>query len=210
MDGLVLNRNSELLLEDVKSLFVSISECVGRKLDPSIDSIHMSKPDDWLTRSSARHILRCKISEDRYVMLKRCSDNPDFIRREEIVAQAKSKLNWDPNYSVVKIQEMKLRNSSNGKSFEPLKDWNNKTILVVDIGNYKLAQNLTKLNLGDIKDLGWFCFSYGRWGHSIACLVCVIETQVISCFLQILKCFIQLTMKKALLMQRETMPVFWI
>lgn len=151
------------MARDLEDLFSAISKCIGRKVNSEEDSIHISKPNDWSTRSAAEHIVRCQINKDRYVILKRCADNPEFIRREEIIAQAKCKLKWVPAYSVVKIQGIKLRSTKNGENYELAKGWEDKTILVIDIGNYELAKNLNQLEIKDIEDLEWFCFCYGQW-----------------------------------------------
>ncbi|WKT58518.1 hypothetical protein QVH35_03800 [Candidatus Nitrosotenuis chungbukensis] len=147
---------------DAKFLYDLVSQCLGRKLDPCVDKLALSKPD-WNSRSAQLHTILCQINQDGYVMLKRCADNPCYIRREYVIAKIKEKIKWLPNYNGIKQSGIKLRVNSADNNCELLLGWENKEFVVIDIGNYKLTKRIFELELADIEDLGRFCFEYGRW-----------------------------------------------
>lgn len=146
--------------EDAVRFYEMISSVIGDTLSPTADTIVLMQMDKH-SRSSQSHMILCKIKEDRYVVLKRCFDNLEFIRREAIIAEAKKRLGF-PSYGVLPINGLSLRSFSTSESSQLTKGWGQKSILVIDYGNYKSCKNLTELPPSDIRDMEKFCFDYGK------------------------------------------------
>jgi len=160
--NLITTENQEKIREaDAKKFYKIISDCIGKNLDPNQDEIFLSKPE-WSSRS-AKITVKCKINDDAYVILKRCADNPEFIRREHVIALAKSVIKWKPNYDVTKVNGIILRPTSSDKNCEILKGWENKTTLLIEMRKYRCAKGINQLQSSYIKNLKDFCFQYGRW-----------------------------------------------
>lgn len=162
MNLLTVGRNQENVVdEDALAFYEIISKCIGQKLDPAKDRIFIDKPDTQ-SRSSGSHMLYCTINGSRRVALKRCYDNPEFMRRELVIADVKKKLGL-PYYNLFKIDGLKLRNSSTKNSCTLCQKWENKPLLVIDFGNPADIVNLRDLNQTQIANMQAFCHSYGNW-----------------------------------------------
>lgn len=120
---------------DLRRFYALVSQCVGHKLDPEADRAYLSKPTDWLCRNSIRHMIRCRINDDRWVVMKRCLDEPELMRREILIASIKSRLGWVPNYSVIPAHDIRLREASTGHNCPILRGWEIKALVAIDAGD---------------------------------------------------------------------------
>jgi hypothetical protein len=162
MNRLAVGRKQEnVVYEDAITFYEAISKCIGQKLDPEKDRIFIDKPDTQ-SRSSGSHMLYCIINGSRRVALKRCYDNPEFMRRELAIADAKRKLMFS-SYNMFKIDGLKLRNTLTKNSCMLTQGWENKPLLVIDFGNPSDIINLSDLTQAQIANIQSFCHSYGSW-----------------------------------------------
>lgn len=161
MNGILVGENETVADEDAVKFYLLISTCIEQVLDSLNDKIVITKPDRP-SRSAQSYMLHCQINEDRFVSLKRCCDNHEFMRREMAVAVAKRQLGF-PGYNVLQINGLTLRNAKNMASCSLLNGWEQKTMLVVDFGKYRFSKNLHELSPNQINDLRSFFYSYGLW-----------------------------------------------
>lgn len=147
--------------DDAAKFYALISQCIDQPLDPSINRIKLSKPE-WGSRSSAKFIVKCEIDQDHFVILKRCVDNPEYLRREFVVGHAKKVLKWEPFYNVIKADRIQLRKIGSDTNCKILSDWGEKPTVIIDIQNYKNSKIIKHLTTSDIKDFEKFCFDYGK------------------------------------------------
>ena len=162
--NLITTENGDKIRDDDAQAFYSlVSQCTGITLNPEKDTILLSKPE-WGSRSAAQYTIKCQINgNEHHVIIKRCVDNPEFIRRENAICLIKRKMNWEPFYNVIKIDGIILRKISDDSNCAILSDWQGKICLVIDIKNYKDAKGIQELSPDEIKDLELFCKQYGRW-----------------------------------------------
>jgi len=166
MSQIVVGDKLEKFLDVDDKFYRQISYCIGKSLDPKKDNIVITKPP-WSSRSAAAHMLLCIVKENRYVALKRCVDNPEYIRREFAIAVAKTQFGF-PSYNVIKIDGLILQHPTTGANCDLLKGWEHQTILLIDFGDFNKVKNLTDdpdrgLKLSDMIDINKFCFVYGQW-----------------------------------------------
>jgi len=153
--------------DDAKNFYQLLSECTGKTLNPNKDTIFIHKPP-WSTRNTSQNqLLLCKINDSQYVGLKRCADNPEYMRRELSVALAKQRLNF-PDYNVIETRDLILRDKTTGKNYKLLCGWENVKFLVIDFGNMEQSRTFDnaqkrELQLSDIKDVPRFFYDYGKW-----------------------------------------------
>ena len=69
------------------------------------------------SRNSKNYLVYCQINDDRRIALKRCSDIPDFIRREITTAEAHAIVGF-PSYKVIRRNGIISINKSSGKNFK--------------------------------------------------------------------------------------------
>lgn len=151
----------ETIARQHNPLLDALSEVIGEQIDPASTKVSLARPDKG-SRSAAAHLLLCRIGNDRVVGLKRCYDNPEFIRRELVVAEAK-KLVSLPRYGVNALCGIKLDGTSGVANWELAAGWEDKMVLLIDYGKYGYAKNFVELNPAEIKDAKNFCRQYGGW-----------------------------------------------
>lgn len=149
---------------DLRRFYSLISECTGRRLDPLTDPVRLSVANDWRARNASGYLILCRAVSGRCAIIKRCLDDPEYIRRELLVASVKSAIGWEPRYSVIEACGIVLRDAASGRNHPVLAGWEDKTSLVIDIGNPDAAKDMNSLSVADIADLGKFCRDYGEWG----------------------------------------------
>lgn len=143
------------------SFYGAISRCIGAHLDPTVDVLEITKPDR-ASRSAPSHLLLCRIRGERVIALKRCSDSPEFIRRELSVAEARKVLGFS-HYEVIRIPGVQLRSTPTMQNCQLLAGWDQKETLLVDFGSYKHSKNFSELRRDEIRNITGFCLDYGKW-----------------------------------------------
>jgi len=146
--------------DDVLTFYNLISNCIGKKLSESKNSILLLKPD-WDTHNPSKSVL-CKIDNDRYVCLKKYDENVHFAKQEQLTSKLK-KLVGFPYYNVIKSEKLSLKLLSTQKNPEILTGWEKCVFLVIDFGNYTQTKNLRDLPLDKIKDPDSIYKQYGQW-----------------------------------------------
>ena len=91
--------------DDVMTLYDLVSNCIGKKLSESKNSILLLKPD-WDTHNPSKSVL-CKIDNDGYVGLKKYDENVHFAKQEQLISKLK-KLVGFPYYNVIKSEKLSL------------------------------------------------------------------------------------------------------
>jgi hypothetical protein len=147
--------------EDAERLYNLLSQVSGLTLSCTTIPVSLRKPD-WGSRSSGSHMIICEIQGGRTVVLKRCADNPEYIRREVAVSQAKETLGV-PSYKVVRVEGLRLRQSGTEANCTMTSGWDGKPLAAIDYGNLQNARNLNKLSIPEIGNLDMFCKDYGKW-----------------------------------------------
>lgn len=152
--------NEKIQDEDAVCFYEFLSQFIGRKLDSGKDKIVITKPPNP-SRNSKDHLVYCQINEERLVAFKRCSDNPEFIRRELATMQAQNALKF-PSYKVLRVDGITLRNKETSKNCKMLSGWENKTHLVIDYGIPSMMKTLREIKKDEINMLELF-ENFGRW-----------------------------------------------
>jgi len=153
--------------DDAKKFYEILSKCIGKTLNPATDTIFIHKPP-WGTRNTSQNqLLLCKINDSQYVGLKRCADNPEYMRRELSVARAKQRLNF-LDYNMIETKGLILRDKTTDTNYKLLRGWETVKFLVIDFGNMEQSRTFDnaqkrELQLSDIKDVPKFFFDYGKW-----------------------------------------------
>lgn len=161
----IITNDEEINDLDASDFYDFLSQFIGRRLDPNVDKITLSKP--YIpTRNSKEYMIYCQIGEDRRVAFKRCSDNPEFIRRELTTAQAQAVLGF-PTYKITKKEGITLRNQITGKTCKIFSGWEKKTFLVIDYGNSNLMMELKHIEQDKI-EMTEFLKNYGKWASLTA------------------------------------------
>jgi len=160
MNQIFTSDNEKIYDQDAQEFYSLISSFINQKLDPSKDEIVLSKPD-WVSKNVGNTVL-CKINKIRFVALKKSV--PELkIRRELLISEIKKQMGF-PTYNIAKITNLKLRRIRflKKKNCKLLDGWNNKSILIIDFGNYKKSKTLLNLTINEINDIQSFCKEYGR------------------------------------------------
>ncbi len=147
--------------ESALSLYATISEFIGESLDPSRDSIVISKPI-VRSRSADNHILLLTIKNERVLALKRCYDSPEFLRRELVIAEARRVFGF-PSYLVARKHGLVLLNKNGKGNCVLVRGWEEKDIIFIDFGRVGDSKNLAQLVAESIVDMSSFLFQFGMW-----------------------------------------------
>ena len=77
----------KFLQDDVNNFFNKISDCIGKNLSKSKNTINLVSPD-WDSYNTSKSIL-CKIDDIHYVCLKRYDENFHFAKQEVLTSKIK-------------------------------------------------------------------------------------------------------------------------
>jgi len=146
--------------DDVLTFYNLVSDCVGKKLSESKNSISLQKPD-WDSHNTLKSVL-CKIENNGYICLKKYHENFHFVKQELLTSKLK-KLVGLPFYNIIQSEKLSLRLLSTLKNPEILLGWEKNVFLIIDFGNYTQTKNLRDLPLDKIKDRDSFYKQYGQW-----------------------------------------------
>jgi hypothetical protein len=155
---------------DVGKLCSTLSSVIGGySLDPSQDRILLLRPSEINPAPESQNarsgnLVHCIVNLRRDIMLKRCMNNAEFVRRELLVAGVRSKSGF-PHYNVQLFTNLLLRDSATGFNYDIVRGWDSCTYLAIDCGEIpaiplsELATNMQS----EIKEEG-FLRCYGEWG----------------------------------------------
>jgi hypothetical protein len=87
-------------------------------------------------------------------------DNSEFLRRELLVAEARSKSGFN-HYNVQRSTSLVLRDSTTRSNFEIVRGWESSTYLAIDAGDL-FSKQLFELNQAEIASEG-FLQQFGEW-----------------------------------------------
>ena len=150
----------KFLQDDVNNFFNKISDCIGKSLSESKNTINLVSPD-WDSYNTSKSIL-CKIDDIHYVCLKRYDENFHFSKQEILTSKIKKQIGF-PYYNVIQSQGLLLRLKSTQKNIESIMDWEEKLFLMIDFGNYTQSKNLRDLPISTVQDSASFYNFYGKW-----------------------------------------------
>lgn len=156
----IITDNEAIQDEDAFVFYEFLSQFMGRTLEPHKDRLLIIKPPNP-SRNSEGYLVYCQINQEKIVAFKRCSDNPEFIRRELSVAKAQSVLGF-PSYKVLKKDGIILRNAETNKNCKLFTGWENKTHLVIDYGIPTVMKTLREIKKEDFDMLDIF-ERFGKW-----------------------------------------------
>jgi|GEM_PF-3924695 len=160
MNKIVINKSPESILDEDAEIFYNlVSNATGLKLKKEKDTLFLNKPDE-LSQNAKDYLIYCVINNTYKVAFKRCMDNPEFIRREKLVSNAKSIIEL-PNYNLFEITGIILRVDTT-TNCSILQGWENKTLLVIDYGNIHNLKPLSKVTKDSIHGETFFCY-FGSW-----------------------------------------------
>ena len=162
MSTILIDNEAHLVrIEDLDGLYELLSRVLLLKVNRSEYGIALKKPE-WQSRSSGAHMVVCEINGERRVVFKRCYDNPDFIRREIMISEAKKMLHL-PMYGLEYVNGLKLRSPATGRNSSLIEGWDDKNFIAIDFGQRNEMRNLKDLDVTYIKDMDRFLYSYGKW-----------------------------------------------
>lgn len=160
MNSIITPDREEIRDDDAIEFYELMSVCIGATLDPEKNKIALEKPSDP-SRNARDFLIVCKINNIRVVILKRCKDNPEYIRRELAIAIAKIEFDF-PFYIILGKNGIKLRLNSKNKNCKIFSGWENKHMLVIDCDNPHFMKKMKDLSPKEV-DLVSFCRDYGAW-----------------------------------------------
>ena len=156
----ILTPEHETIVDDDARIFYGLMSTVtGQNLDFQKDRILIKKPSDP-SQNSRKYLILCEINGSRVVGIKRCMDNPEYLRREVAVDNAKRLLGF-PSYAILTSTGISLRGKSTGKNCMIFEGWESKELLVIDFGNLRNMKKMKDLDPQSVSSD--FYYEYGMW-----------------------------------------------
>lgn len=156
----IITDKEEIVDSDALEFYAFLSQFISKTLDSQKDNVALTKPPNT-SRNSKDYLVYCDINNERRIAFKRCSDIPEFIRRELSTAKAQRIVGFS-SYKVEGIQGIVLRNKSTNRNCKILAGWEDKVFLAIDYGNLKLMKTLRSIKKDEIDMLEFFS-NYGKW-----------------------------------------------
>ena len=160
MNQIVTPEHETILDEDAEILCGLLATITGKKIDSKKDRILIKKPSDP-SQNSEKYLILCEINRNRVIGIKRCMDNPEYLRREVAIDNAKRVLEF-PAYRILANTGISLRDKSSKRNCVIFEGWENKELLLIDFGNPNDMKKMQELD-PKLIDLGNFCYEYGMW-----------------------------------------------
>ena len=160
MNQIVTPEHETILDKDAEIFCGLLATVTGKKIDSKKDRILIKKPSDP-SQNSERYLILCEINRNRVIGIKRCMDNPEYLRREVAIDNAKRVLEF-PAYQILANTGISLRDKSSKKNCMVFEGWENKELLLIDFGNPNDMKKMQELD-PKLIDLGNFCYEYGMW-----------------------------------------------
>ena len=159
MNQIATPERETIVDQDAEVFYGLMSTVTDQKLDSRKDRILIKKPSDP-SQNSREHLILCEINGNRVIGIKRCMDNPEYLRREVAVDNAKRLLGF-PSYAILKSTGISLRDESTGENCMIFEGWKSKELLIIDFGNLGGMKKMKELDPQSV--LNDFYYKYGMW-----------------------------------------------
>lgn len=150
---------------DVGNFYSILTSVIGTRLELPRDRTLLlrpfeTKPAQESQNAYSGNLIHCIINLSRDVILKRCMENSEYLRRELLVAEARAKSGFN-HYNVQRATNLVLRDSNSRSNFEIVRGWESSTYLAIDAGDL-FSKQLSELSQAEIASER-FLQQFGEW-----------------------------------------------